>query len=226
MNYLLKKCLAMGTTAALAVGLAFGPVHQAEAAAFPLLKVGQKNNSAQVKDVQSRLKQLGLYHKQVTGTYDAYTRDAVIQFQKKRHLKWIDGIVGPETTGTLKKDTYSQQEINLLARAVYSESRGEPFEGQVAVAAVVLNRVDHKDFPNTVKGVIYEPGAFTAVKDGQINLKPNATAYQAVAKAIRGSDPTGGAVYYYNPQTASSRWMKNQAKQKRTLKIGQHVFLK
>lgn len=207
------------------LGAAMAPHHQADAA-NPLIKVNQKNNVAQVKDVQHRLKQLGLYGKKVTGTYDAYTRDMVIQFQKKNHLKWIDGIVGPETTGALKKATFSQHEIELLARAVYSESRGEPFKGQVAVAAVILNRADSDQFPNSVKGIIYQPGAFTAVSDGQINLKPNGSAYKAVYQAIQGADPTKGALYYYNPETATSKWMKNRAKKMNAVKIGKHVFMK
>lgn len=214
---------------AVAIGLMFGavavPPHQADAA-YPLLKVGQKNNVAKVKEVQLRLKQLGLYNKKVTGTYDVYTRDMIIKFQKKYRLKWIDGIVGPETTGALKKATLSQEEIDLLARAVYSESRGEPFKGQVAVAAVVLNRVDSDQFPDSVKGVVYQPGAFTAVSDGQINLKPNDSAYKAVYLAIQGADPTNGALYYYNPETASSKWMKNRAKKMKNVKIGKHVFMK
>lgn len=220
-----KQFLAGGIAVGFLFGAAVVPLQQADAA-YPLLKVGQKKNAAQVKDVQLRLKQLGLYNKKVTGTYDAYTRDMVVKFQKKYHLKWIDGIVGPETTGALKKATLSQEEIDLLARAVYSESRGEPFKGQVAVAAVVLNRVDSDKFPHSVKGVVYQPGAFTAVSDGQINLKPNDSAYKAVYLAIQGADPTSGALYYYNPETASSKWMKNRAKKMKTVKIGKHVFMK
>ncbi|MFC7441104.1 cell wall hydrolase [Laceyella putida] len=220
----LKQFLASGLAVGVVFGVAMAPYHQADAA-NALLKVGQKNNVASVKDVQQRLKQLGLYNKDVTGVYDAYTRDMVIKLQKKYHLKWIDGIVGPETTGALKKATFSQEEIDLLARAVYSESRGEPYKGQVAVAAVILNRVDSDIFPNSVKGVVYQPGAFTAVSDGQINLKPNDSAYKAVYQAIQGADPTKGALYYYNPETASSKWMKNRSKKMKTIKIGKHVFM-
>ncbi|SEM68011.1 cell wall hydrolase [Lihuaxuella thermophila] len=220
-----KQLLAGGIAVGLLLGAAPVSGHQADAA-FPLLKVGRKNNAAQVKDVQLRLKQLGFYHKKVTGVYDSYTRDQVVKFQRTYHLKWIDGIVGPETTGALKKVTFSQKEIDLLARAVYSESRGEPFNGQVAVAAVVLNRIESDQFPDSVEQVVYQPGAFTAVADGQINLKPNDSAYKAAYQAIQGSDPTSGALYYYNPETASSKWMKNRAKKMKTVKIGKHVFMK
>jgi N-acetylmuramoyl-L-alanine amidase len=120
----------------------------------------------------------------------------------------------------------SSTERRLLAKAVYSEARGESFQGQVAVAAVILNRTDTKGFPRSIKGVIYQPRAFTAVSDGQFGLKPNKKAYAAVDQAIRGADPTNGAVYYFNPQTASSGWMKQRADKRNTVKIGRHVFLK
>ena len=110
-----------------------------------------------------------------------------------------------------------------MANAVYGEARGEPYEGQVAVAAVILNRVKHANFPNTVAGVIFEPLAFTAVADGQIWLEPDETAKRAVMDAINGWDPTGGLVYYYNPATATSQWMFNREP---VLRIGSHVFVK
>lgn len=117
--------------------------------------------------------------------------------------------------------TYSQAEINWLARVVHGEARGESYTGQVAVAAVVLNRVDSRQFPNTVYGVIFQPGAFTAVADGQISLTPNTTAYRAVREALAGSDPSGGALYYWNPVKATSKWIWT-----RTIinRIGNHVF--
>ncbi len=120
----------------------------------------------------------------------------------------------------------SATERRLLAKAVYSEARGENFKGQVAVAAVILNRTDTKGFPRSIKGVIYQPKAFTAVSDGQFALKPNKKAYAAVDQAIRGVDPTNGAVYYFNPKTAFSGWMFERAKEKSTIRIGRHVFLK
>jgi|SRR5690554_2937270 len=115
----------------------------------------------------------------------------------------------------------SDEEIDLLARAVYSEARGEPFQGQVAIAAVILNRVDHGDFPDTINDVIFQPWAFTAVHDGQFWLTPDSTAYQAVREALAGEDPTDGAIYYYNPVTATNQWIRS-----RTIitSIGKHVF--
>jgi N-acetylmuramoyl-L-alanine amidase len=118
---------------------------------------------------------------------------------------------------------YSQNDIQLMANAVYGESRGEPYIGQVAVAAVILNRVQSASFPNTVGGVIYEPGAFTAVADGQINLTPNETAKKAVLDALNGWDPTGNAIYYFNPDTATSSWIWSRPQIK---KIGKHIFCK
>ncbi|OAH55913.1 spore cortex-lytic enzyme [Domibacillus aminovorans] len=116
---------------------------------------------------------------------------------------------------------FSQNDIQLMANAVYGEARGEPYEGQVAVAAVILNRIGSESFPNTASGVIFEPGAFTAVADGQIWLKPNETAKKAVLDAINGWDPTGEALYYFNPNTATSAWIWSRPQIK---KIGQHIF--
>ncbi|MGX6442591.1 cell wall hydrolase [Neobacillus sp. K501] len=118
---------------------------------------------------------------------------------------------------------FSSNDIRLMANAVYGESRGEPYIGQVAVAAVILNRVNSSSFPNTVSGVIYEPRAFTAVADGQINLTPNETAKKAVLDAINGIDPTGDAIYYFNPDTATSPWIWSRPQIKR---IGKHIFCK
>ncbi|PGZ96134.1 spore cortex-lytic enzyme [Bacillus pseudomycoides] len=123
--------------------------------------------------------------------------------------------------GTNVPNGYSQNDIKLMANAVYGESRGEPYTGQVAVAAVILNRVSSPSFPNTVAGVIYEPRAFTAVSDGQINLTPNDTAKKAVLDAINGWDPSDGAIYYFNPDTATSEWIWSRPQIK---KIGKHIF--
>lgn len=116
---------------------------------------------------------------------------------------------------------YSEQDIKLMSNAVYGEARGEPYEGQVAVAAVILNRVEHPDFPDTVGGVIFQPGAFTAVDDGQIWLDPNDRAKEAVIDAINGWDPSENAIYYFNPITATSKWIWSRPQIK---KIGLHVF--
>lgn len=125
--------------------------------------------------------------------------------------------------GTNVPNGYSQNDIQLMANAVYGESRGEPYVGQVAVAAVILNRVESPSFPNTVSGVIFQPGAFTAVADGQIYLTPNETAKKAVLDAINGWDPSGGALYYFNPDTATSDWIWSRPQIKQ---IGKHIFCK
>ncbi|MFC0559857.1 spore cortex-lytic enzyme [Halalkalibacter alkalisediminis] len=116
---------------------------------------------------------------------------------------------------------YSENDIQLMAQAVYGEARGEPYVGQVAVAAVIINRINSPTFPNTVSGVIFEPRAFTAVADGQIYMTPNETARRAVLDAINGQDPTGNAIYYFNPDTATSGWIWSRPQIKR---IGKHIF--
>ncbi len=113
------------------------------------------------------------------------------------------------------------EEYDLLARAVYSEARGEPFQGQVAIAAVILNRVEHENFPDTINDVIFQPSAFTAVQDGQFWLTPDSTAYAAAEEALAGNDPSGGAVFYYNPATASNWWIRSR---QIITAIGKHVF--
>lgn len=118
---------------------------------------------------------------------------------------------------------FSETDLKLMANAVYGEARGEPYVGQVAVAAVILNRLESELFPDTVSGVIFQPGAFTAVADGQIWLTPNETAKKAVQDAINGWDPSVGCVYYFNPETATSKWIWSRPQVK---KIGKHIFCK
>lgn len=189
-----------------------------------------KGDTAQnIRIVQTRLKELGYYTIKVDGIWGTKTRQAVRNFQRDYGLT-VDGIVGKNTEKALKVTLYSSastssslstSDMNLLARCVYSEARGEPYAGQVAVAAVVLNRVRSSKFPNTVAGVIYQKGAFTAVDDGQINLSPNQSAYNAVRDALNGWDPTNGCLYYYNPATATSKWIWSL---KVEVKIGRHNF--
>lgn len=200
-----------------------------------VLKQGVK--SGEVKEVQRRLKRWGYYNGAVDGVFGAKTRQAVIAFQKKNGLK-ADGIVGKATYKALgmtdaynllagnsasggSVNGYSSADVYLLARTIYAEGRGEPYTGQVAIGAVVLNRVRNKDFPNTVSGVVYQKHAFTAVTDGQINLTPNETAMKAAKDAINGWDPTGGALYYYNPAIATSAWIFDR---QTVTVIGKHVF--
>ena len=180
-----------------------------------------------IKIVQQRLYNLKYYTYKVDGLWGSRTLAAVKNFQRDKGLV-ADGIVGAKTEKALGvtlsqsgSTSLSSTELNLLARCVYSEARGEPYTGQVAVAAVVLNRVRSSSFPNTVSGVIYQPGAFTAVSDGQINLTPNETAYKAARDALNGWDPTNGCLYYYNPATATSKWIWSL---KVELTIGRHSF--
>ena len=126
-----------------------------------------------------------------------------------------------ESTDMQLPPKYSEKDLNLIANAVYGEARGEPYEGQVAVAAVILNRVEHPDFPNTISEVIFQPLAFTAVADGQIWLEPNERAKEAVLDALNGWDPTENAIYYFNPKTATSEWIWSRPQIKT---IGQHIF--
>lgn len=193
-----------------------------------------------VIELQSRLKYNGFYTSKVDGVFGWSTYWAVRNFQDKFGLP-VDGVVGANTKAAIVKATkyekpgssgnnsgnvpggFSQNDIQLMSNAVYGESRGEEYTGQVAVAAVILNRVSHTSFPDTVAGVIYQPGAFTAVADGQINLTPNDTAKKAVMDAINGWDPSGEAIYYFNPDTATSGWIWSRPQIKR---IGKHIFCK
>lgn len=200
-----------------------------------------------VIELQSRLKYIGFYHGHIDGVFGWGTYWALRNFQYEFGMP-IDGIAGAATKAKLVKSTkynktqtstpnalaqkptavnapsgFSQNDIRLMANAVHGESRGEPYIGQVAVAAVILNRVNSSNFPNTVSGVIFQPGAFTAVADGQIWLTPNGTSRKAVIDAINGWDPTGEAIYYFNPATATSSWIWGRPQIK---KIGNHIFCK
>lgn len=185
--------------------------------------------TANTREVQTRLKKWGYYTGSVDGINGPKTIAAVKKFQKRYGLTQ-DGIVGPLTAAKMglkvsgnsgSSSSYNSNDRYLLAKVIYAEARGESYTGQVAIAAVVLNRVEDSRFPNTVAGVIYQPWAFTAVNDGQINLEPNALAYQAADDALNGWDPTYGSVYYYNPQTATSKWIFTT---KKVTQIGKHVF--
>jgi N-acetylmuramoyl-L-alanine amidase len=184
------------------------------------------NTPQNIRAVQQRLSTLGYYNYKVDGIWGWRTTQAVKNFQRDYGLV-ADGIVGARTERALgislgsTSSSLSSSDRNLLARCVYAEARGEPYAGQVAIASVVLNRMRSSSFPNTVSGVIYQKGAFTCVSDGQINLAPNDTAYKAVTDALNGWDPTNGCLYYYNPATATSKWIWSL---KVELTIGRHSF--
>ena len=184
--------------------------------------------TADTREVQTRLKKWGYYTGSVDGINGPKTIAAVKKFQKKYGLVQ-DGIVGPLTAAKMgislssssSSSSYNSNDRYLLAKVIYAEARGESYTGQVAIGAVVLNRVKDSRFPNTIAGVIYQPWAFTAVNDGQINLEPNSTAYQAADDALNGWDPTYGSVYYYNPKTATSSWIYTTTY---VTQIGNHIF--
>ena len=198
------------------------------AAAGELLRYGSRGES--VRQVQSRLNKLGYWCGTADGIFGVNTRSAVRRFQSAKGLS-VDGIVGPKTYSALgissssssSSGRYSSSDLYLLARCVYGESRGEPYVGQVAVAAVVLNRVKSAAFPNSISGVIYQPYAFTCVSDGQLYLEPDQSAYNAARDAMNGWDPTNGCLYYYNPATATSAWIWSRPIM---LQIGRHNFCK
>ena len=195
---------------------------------YALSKYGSRSD--EVKQIQTKLKRWGYYNGNIDGIYGSQTLSAVKWFQSKNGLS-VDGIAGPKTltamgiysSNTTNTTTNSSSDLGLLSRLVYAESRGEPYTGQVAVASVVLNRVKSSSFPNSVAGVIYQSGAFSVVSDGQINLSPNATAKKAAQDAINGWDPTYGAIYYFNPNTATSSWIWSRPL---TVVIGNHRFCK
>ncbi len=198
------------------------------------VSVGPGDTGENVKKIQRRLIQYDYMDGTADGIYGEKTRQAVIKFQRKYGLT-ADGIVGPATaaklgvslsgsvaaSSTTSSGGYSSSDVTLLARLVYAEARGEPYKGQVAVAAVVLNRVRSSEFPNTIAGVIYQKNAFSCVNDGQINLTPNAESKRAAQDALGGWDPSGGSLYYYNPNTASDSWIFSRTT---VTVIGNHRF--
>ena len=195
-----------------------------------LSKYGSRGE--EVRTIQTKLKRWGYYNGNVDGIYGSQTLAAVKYFQRSNGLT-VDGIAGTKTLNAMGimsssssgggSSTSSNNNLNLLSRLVYSEARGETYTGQVAVAAVVLNRVRSSSFPNTISGVIYERGAFDAVSDGQINLSPDSTARKAAQDALNGWDPSYGAIYYFNPNTATSAWIWSRPM---TVTIGNHRFCK
>jgi len=186
----------------------------------------------EVIEIQTKLKRWGYYSGNVDGIYGTQTLEAVKYFQRKNGLT-VDGIAGTKTlqamgitstsSGTSTGSTTNSNDLNLLARLVYGEARGESYTGQVAVASVVLNRLKNSGFPNTIAGVIYQSGAFDVVSDGQINLTPNQTAIKAAQDALNGWDPSYGAIYYFNPSTATNKWIWSRPM---TVTIGRHRFCK
>ncbi|MGM0875043.1 MAG: spore cortex-lytic enzyme [Bacillota bacterium] len=217
-------------------------VHKSKIEAFSnqVIQIGAVGED--VIELQSRLQYIGFFKGKIDGVFGWGTYWALRNFQSEFGLP-IDGLAGSQTQQKLVSVTkynrganqaqkataingpagYSQNDIQLMSNAVHGEARGEPYIGQVAVAAVILNRVNSPTFPNSVSGVIFEPRAFTAVADGQIWLTPDETSKKAVLDAINGWDPTENALYYFNPDTATSGWIWGRPQIKQ---IGKHIFCK
>ena len=213
------------TTISIIVFLIFSKNDEVEA----LSKYGSRGD--EVIQIQTKLKRWGYYNGNIDGIYGTQTLEAVKYFQRKNGLT-VDGIAGPATLAAMgitsssssgSSSSTNSNDLNLLSRVVYAEARGEPYEGQVAVAAVTLNRVKSSSFPNTLAGVVYQSGAYDAVADGQINLTPNSTAKKAAQDAMNGWDPSYGALYYFNPATATNKWIWSRPM---TVTIGKHRFCK
>ena len=191
--------------------------------ALALSKMGSRGT--EVRAIQEKLKERGLYKGSIDGIYGTQTQTAVKQFQKQQGLTQ-DGIAGPATLKRLgitigKIPPANESNVYLLARIISAEARGEPYSGQVAVGAVILNRIEHPSFPDTLSGVIYQEGAFTAIVDGQFNEPIADSAYRAARDALNGQDPSGGAIYYYNPDKTSNQWIRTRPVIKQ---IGAHLF--
>jgi len=191
---------------------------------------GSRGN--EVINIQTRLRNWGYYKGFIDGIYGYNTYSAIKHFQARNGLR-IDGVAGSETLGALglpSKQAYSpsygssaSNNINLLSHLIHGEARGEPYSGKVAIAAVALNRVENPKFPKSIPGVVYQPGAFTAVSDGQINLEPDSSSVNAARDALNGWDPTSGCIYYFNPSTATSSWIWSRPI---ITVIGKHYFAK
>lgn len=222
-----RKIIIVSIVAFLAVAITVLGLFLEGASVETLSKYGSRGS--EVTQIQTKLKRWGYYSGNVDGIYGTQTVNAVKYFQRKNGLT-VDGIAGPATlkamginTSSSSSSSSNSSNVNLLARVIYGEARGESYTGQVAVGAVVMNRVKSSSFPNSISGVIYQAGAFDAVSDGQINLTPNSTAKKAAQDALNGWDPTYGAIYYFNPATATNKWIWSRPM---TVTIGKHRFCK
>ena len=195
----------------------------AQSASADLYKKGSSGNV--VREIQTRLKNWGYYNGAVDGVYGSRTEEAVRYFQRKNGLS-PDGQVGNQTLAALGIPAGGgggerSGDLYLLARLISAEARGEPYLGQVAVGAVVLNRVEHPSFPNSISGVIYQPGAFSCLDDGQFDQPISESAWRAAGDALNGYDPSNGSIYYFNPATATSKWIWSRPL---IVTIGNHRF--
>lgn len=187
----------------------------------------QGSRGSEVRQIQTKLRQLGYYKGSIDGIFGSDTKKAVISFQKSCGLT-ADGVAGPKTllylglgSSSGSSGGFSSNEIYLLAKVIEAEARGESYTGQVAVGAVILNRVDHSSFPDSISGVVYQSGAFDCVYDSNWAVEPSSTSKKAAQDAINGWDPTGGAIYYYNPAKTSNQWIRSRTV---VSVIGRHYF--
>ena len=219
-----KKKLILAVALIFAVNILI--ITLAQSADAALYKRG--SSGATVTEIQTRLKSWGYYNGAVDGIYGSRTESAVKYFQRTNGLA-VDGQAGDKTLAALgiyekpssSSGSASDGNVYLLARLISAEARGEPYVGQVAVGAVVLNRIDHPSFPNSLSGVVYQKGAFSCLDDGQFDQPISDSAYRAAREALNGADPTGGAIYYFNPATATSKWIWSRPQM---LTIGSHIF--
>ncbi len=223
-----KKKILIGLFLIIAIGISVLAIFLENNSVEALSKYGSRGN--EVTQIQTKLKRWGYYNGNIDGIYGTQTVNAVKYFQRKNGLTQ-DGIAGPATLKAMGITTSSSSSstssnasnVNLLAKLIHAEARGEPYTGQVAVGAVVLNRVKSSSFPNSISGVIYQSGAFDAVSDGQINLSADANSKKAAQDALNGWDPSYGAIYYFNPSTATNKWIWSRPT---TVTIGKHRFCK
>ncbi len=210
------------------IGITFIYTNQPEQtqAQEALSRIGSRGD--EVRRIQNKLKSLGFFNGTVDGIYGVQTQSAVKRYQRSVGIT-ADGVAGPKTllylglgsTSSGSTGGYSSSDVYLLAKVIAAEARGESYTGQVAVGAVVLNRVDSSSFPDTVSGVVYQAGAFSAVRDSNWSVAPDSTSRKAAQDALNGWDPSGGALYYYNPAKTSNRWIRTRPV---ITTIGRHVF--
>lgn len=235
MTQTVKRAVKIAAVLLMIAAVLFGSFALSEAvlgeqSTYALSRYG--STGSEVRSIQTKLKSLGYYYGAIDGIYGTQTKNAVTAFQRNCGIT-VDGIAGPQTllylglggtsSGGSGSGKYTAAEINLLAKVISAEARGESYEGQVAVGAVILNRVAHPSFPDTISGVVYQNGAFSCVYDSNWYQPVAESARRAAQDAVNGWDPSGGAIYYYNPAKTTNKWMRSRPVVK---VIGKHYFCK
>lgn len=227
-RYLKMLAVCLLAMSLLSFGYTYADSKKENDSTYTLSSLGSRGE--EVRKVQKKLKELGYYSGSVDGIYGTGTKNAVKAFQKNCGIA-ADGIAGPKTlkylglssSSTTSSGKYSESDIKLLSKLIAAEARGESYTGQVAVGAVVLNRVAHPSFPDTIAGVIYQKGAFSCVNDSNWSVSGNETSLKAARDCVNGWDPSGGAIYYFNPAKTSNSFMWSRPVIKT---IGNHKFCK